>query len=72
MELKLLNDNGQSTATVAAPDTLFNRDFNEALVHQIVVAYQANARQGTRAQKDREAVDPTAVVTSCERRKMKS
>jgi large subunit ribosomal protein L4 len=56
MELKLLNDNGQSTATVAAPDTLFNRDFNEALVHQIVVAYQANARQGTRAQKDREAV----------------
>jgi large subunit ribosomal protein L4 len=56
MELKLLNDNGQSTATVAAPDTLFNRDFNEALVHQIVVAYQANARQGTRAQKDRSAV----------------
>jgi large subunit ribosomal protein L4 len=56
MELKLLNDKGQSTATVAAPDTLFNRDFNEALVHQIVVAYQANARQGTRAQKDREAV----------------
>jgi len=56
MELKLLNDNGQSTATVVAPDTLFNRDFNEALVHQIVVAYQANARQGTRAQKDREAV----------------
>jgi large subunit ribosomal protein L4 len=56
MELKLLNDNGQSTATIAAPDTLFNRDFNEALVHQIVVAYQANARQGTRAQKDREAV----------------
>ena len=56
MELKLLNDNGQSTATVVAPDTLFNRDFNEALVHQIVVAYQANARQGTRAQKEREAV----------------
>ena len=46
MELKLLNDKGQSTATVAAPDTLFGRDYNEALVHQIVVAYQANARQG--------------------------
>ncbi len=46
MELKLLNDNGQSTATVAAPDTLFSRDYNEALIHQIVVAYQANARQG--------------------------
>ena len=56
MELKLLNDQGQPTATVAAPDTVFNRDFNEALVHQIVVAYQANARQGTREQKDREMV----------------
>ena len=51
MELKLLNDNGQSTATVAAPDTLFGRDFNEALVHQVVVAYQANARQGTAPRK---------------------
>jgi len=53
MELKLLNAEGQSTATVAAPDTVFARDFNEALVHQILVDYQANARQGTRAQKDR-------------------
>jgi large subunit ribosomal protein L4 len=35
---------------------LFGRDYNEDLVHQIVVAYQANARQGTRAQKDREQV----------------
>jgi hypothetical protein len=35
------------------PETVFGRDYNEALVHQIVVAYQANARQGTRAQKDR-------------------
>jgi large subunit ribosomal protein L4 len=56
MELKLVNDQGKATATVAAPDTVFNRDFNESLVHQIVVAYQANARQGTRAQKDREQV----------------
>ena len=56
MELKFFNDQGQSTSTVAAPDTVFNRDFNESLVHQIVVAYQANARQGTRAQKDREQV----------------
>jgi large subunit ribosomal protein L4 len=53
MELKVLNDKGQATATVPAPATLFGRDYNEALVHQIVVAYQANARQGTRAQKDR-------------------
>ncbi|MFN7779705.1 MAG: 50S ribosomal protein L4 [Betaproteobacteria bacterium] len=59
MELKLLNEQGQSTATVAAPDTLFARDFNEALVHQIVVAYQANGRQGTRAQQDRGEVKHT-------------
>lgn len=56
MELKVLNDQGQSTATVAAPATLFGRDYNEALVHQLVVAYQANARLGTRAQKDRTTV----------------
>ncbi len=56
MELKLVNDQGQPTATVAAADAVFAREFNEPLVHQIVVAYQANARQGTRAQKDREEV----------------
>jgi large subunit ribosomal protein L4 len=56
MELKLLNDQGQSAATVAAADTVFGRDFNEALVHQIVVAFQANARSGNRAQKDRAEV----------------
>ncbi len=51
MELKLLNDQGQSSATVAVADEIFGRDFNEALVHQIVVAYQANARMGNRAQR---------------------
>jgi len=56
MELKLLNDQGQSSSTVAAPDTVFGREFNEALVHQIVVAFQANARSGNRAQKDRAEV----------------
>ena len=56
MELKLLNEQGQSEATVTAPDTIFGREFNEALVHQIVVAYQANARSGNRAQKDRATV----------------
>lgn len=59
MQLNLLNEQGQTTATVEAPDTLFARDYNEALVHQIVVAYQANARQGTRAQKDRGEVAHT-------------
>jgi len=53
MQLELLDAQGQASAKVDAPDTVFARDYNEALVHQIVVAYQANARQGTRAQKDR-------------------
>ena len=56
MQLELLNEQGQATAKVDAPDTVFARDYNEALVHQIVVAFQANARQGTRAQKDRATV----------------
>ena len=56
MQLELLNEQGQATSKFDAPDTVFARDYNEALVHQVVVAYQANARQGTRAQKNREAV----------------
>src|SRR6266550_9195994 len=56
MELKMVNDKG-AAGTFNAPDALFARDFNEALVHQIVVAFQANARLGTRAQKDRGAVN---------------
>ena len=56
MQLELLNEQGQAASKVDAPETLFGRDYNEALVHQLVVAYKANARQGTRAQKDREQV----------------
>ena len=56
MELKLLNEEGQAAATVEVSDTLFGRDYNEALVHQIVVAYMANARSGNRAQKGRAEV----------------
>ena len=59
MELKLLQDNGQLGAGVAASPEVFGRDYNEALVHQIVVAYQANARSGNRKQKDREEVKHT-------------
>ena len=58
-ELKVLNDAGQQSSTVDAPDALFAREYNEALIHQVVVAYQANARQGTRAQKDRTLVKHT-------------
>ena len=53
MELKMINDQGQSTASVSASDALFAREYNESLVHQVVTAYMANARLGTRAQKGR-------------------
>lgn len=53
MELKLINDQGQASSVVQASDVVFGREYNEALVHQLVVAYQANARSGNRAQKDR-------------------
>ena len=56
MQLELLNDQGQATSKYEAPETVFGRAYNEDLVHQVVVAFQANARQGTRAQKDREQV----------------
>ena len=56
MQLELLNEQGQAASKVDVPETVFGRDYNEALVHQLVVAYQANARQGTRAQKDRAQV----------------
>ncbi|WP_158898493.1 50S ribosomal protein L4 [Burkholderia sp. L27(2015)] len=59
MELKLLNAQGQEGAGVNASDVVFGRDYNEALIHQVVVAYQANARSGNRAQKDREQVKHT-------------
>lgn len=59
MELKLINEQGQSSATVQASDELFGREYNEALVHQLVVAYQANGRSGNRAQKDRGEVKHT-------------
>jgi len=56
MELKTINDKG-TTGTFKASDELFGRDFNEALIHQVVVAFQANARIGSRAQKDRGEVN---------------
>lgn len=56
MELSLINDQGQATSKVTASDAAFGRAYNEALVHQVVTAYMANARLGTRAQKDRSVV----------------
>jgi large subunit ribosomal protein L4 len=52
MDLKLIDDNGKS-GTLSASDALFAREYNEALVHQVVIAFQANARSGNRAQKSR-------------------
>jgi large subunit ribosomal protein L4 len=56
MQVDLLNEQGLAASKVDVPDTVFGREYNESLVHQVVVAFQANARQGTRAQKDREQV----------------
>lgn len=56
IELKVINDKGEAQASVAASESLFGRDYNEALIHQVVVAYNANGRQGSRAQKTRAEV----------------
>ncbi|KAE9531075.1 MULTISPECIES: 50S ribosomal protein L4 [Testudinibacter] len=52
--MELVTKDAQSALTVS--ETTFGREFNEALVHQVVVAYAAGARQGTRAQKTRAEV----------------
>jgi len=57
MDLKVIDDKGQAASTVAGSDELFGRDYNESLIHQLVTAYQANARSGTRAQKGRSDVN---------------
>jgi large subunit ribosomal protein L4 len=57
MELQVINEQGQPTAKVAASDAAFGRKYNESLVHQVITAYLANARQGTRAQKARGEVN---------------
>ena len=55
-QLQYIAADGARSDAFDAPDTIFGREYNEALIHQIVVAYQANARMGTRAQKDRAEV----------------
>ncbi len=56
MELKVIDDNGQATTSVTASDDLFGREYNEALVHQLVTAYQANARSASSKQKGRSEI----------------
>ena len=57
MELQVINEQGKPTAKVAASDTAFAREYNESLVHQVVTAYLANARLGTRKQLGRSEVN---------------
>jgi large subunit ribosomal protein L4 len=60
MELKLIDKNGKAAKKgVTVSEGTFGREFNEALVHQVVVAYMANARTATRAQKGRDNVAHT-------------
>ena len=57
MELNLTTASGKaSTTTVEVSEETFNKDFNEALIHQVVTAYMAGGRSGTKAQKNRSAV----------------
>jgi large subunit ribosomal protein L4 len=53
MELKVINDKGLATSNLSASDEVFGRGYNEDLVHQLVTAYQANARAGNSKQKSR-------------------
>lgn len=56
MELKVISENGKATASVNASDDLFGREYNETLVHQLVTAYQANARSANSKQKGRSEI----------------
>ncbi len=55
MQIELKSLNGK-TGSVELNEVIFNADFNENLIHQVVVAYQAAGRQGSKAQKSRSDV----------------
>lgn len=56
MELKFITNDGQLATNISVSDALFGREYNEALVHQVVTAYMANTRSANRAQKGRSDV----------------
>ena len=56
MELKVINENGKAGKSINASDDLFGREYNETLVHQLVTAYQANARSANSKQKGRSEI----------------
>ncbi|SOD21233.1 50S ribosomal protein L4 [Nitrosomonas ureae] len=57
MKIELIGSNDQKTASITVSDDLFMRNYNEALVHQVVTSYLSNARSATRAQKSRSDID---------------
>lgn len=56
MELSVVKPGNAAAGTVSVSEATFAREYNEALVHQVVTAYLAGGRQGTRAQKNRAEV----------------
>ena len=56
MELSIVKPGNTAAGKVSVSDVAFAREFNEDLVHQVVTAFMAGARQGTRAQKNRSDV----------------
>lgn len=56
MELNIIAPGGKAGESVSVSETVFGREFNKDLVHQVVVAYQAGGRQGSAAQKTRSEV----------------
>jgi large subunit ribosomal protein L4 len=56
VELNVVKPGNEAAGTVAVSEANFAREYNEALVHQVVTAYLSGARQGTRAQKTRSEV----------------
>ncbi|MDO8990812.1 MAG: 50S ribosomal protein L4 [Sideroxyarcus sp.] len=56
MELKVINENGKAGKSMSASDDLFGREYNETLIHQLVTAYQANARSASSKQKGRSEI----------------
>ena len=56
MDMNKVDAKGSNSGSVQVSETVFDAAYNEALIHQVVTAYLAGARQGTRAQKNRSAV----------------
>lgn len=56
MKLNVVSESGATKSDIEVSDVVFAAQFNESLIHQVVTAYQAGGRQGTRAQKNRAAV----------------